>query len=272
MKRSILLSFAFFPILLFSQKTITTSFQNLPLQEVLIELEQKHKIIFSYTSESIENQLITADVQNQDLKNTLALIFQNTSIDYEIVNETYVILKRKELNIPAMSVCGTIVDEDQIALPFANVFIKKNSEGMSTDEDGKFEWQSQILPNDTIEISYVGFKTKKLTVKELERCPIITLKLQTSIFSEVMVKEYITAGIEQSEDLNHLVLRPAQLDVVPGLTEADVLQMVQILPGVQSPDESATGLHIRGGTPDQNLILWDGIPIYNNGHFFGMLS
>ena len=262
----------FFPILLFSQKTITTNFQNLPLEEVLTELEQDHEIVFSYTSELIENQLITVEINNQNLENSLILIFQNTSIDYEIVNETYVILKRKELNIPEVLVCGKVVDEDQVSLPFANVVIRKNSEGTSTDEDGNFEWQSQVLPNDTIEVRYVGFQTKKIAVKDLKNCPLITLKLQSSTFSEIVVKEYITAGIEQSEDLNHLVLRPAQLDVVPGLTEADVLQMIQILPGVQSPDESATGLHIRGGTPDQNLILWDGIPVYNSGHFFGMLS
>ena len=130
----------------------------------------------------------------------------------------------------------------------------KNNKGTSTDESGKFDWKGELLPSDTIEISYVGFQTQRILAEKLATCPDIILQFNPSSFVEVIVKEYITAGIEQSEKLDHLILRPNQIDVVPGLTEADVLQMVQILPGVQSPDESATGLHIRGGTPDQNLI------------------
>jgi len=59
---------------------------------------------------------------------------------------------------------------------------------------------------------------------------------------------------------------------LPGLTEPDVLQSIQLLPGVQSPTETAAGIYIRGGTPDQNLVLWDGIKIYHSGHFFGTIS
>ncbi|WBX72487.1 TonB-dependent receptor plug domain-containing protein [Tenacibaculum retecalamus] len=65
---------------------------------------------------------------------------------------------------------------------------------------------------------------------------------------------------------------PQQLGVLPGLTEPDVLESLKIIPGVQSPDETAAGIYIRGGTPDQNLIFWDGIKMYYSGHFFGMLS
>ncbi|MEM9023902.1 MAG: TonB-dependent receptor plug domain-containing protein, partial [Bacteroidota bacterium] len=69
-----------------------------------------------------------------------------------------------------------------------------------------------------------------------------------------------------------VVLRPQRIGVLPGLTDADVLQSAQLLPGVNSPDETAAGLQIRGGTPDQNLVLWDGIPVYHSGHYFGMIS
>ena len=51
-----------------------------------------------------------------------------------------------------------------------------------------------------------------------------------------------------------------------------MLQSLQLLPGVSSPSENASDLHIRGGTPDQNLVLWDGIKMYHQGHFFGQIS
>lgn len=56
------------------------------------------------------------------------------------------------------------------------------------------------------------------------------------------------------------------------MIEPDVLQTIQALPGVQSVDERVSNLNIRGGTHDQNLILWDGIKMYQSGHFFGLIS
>ncbi|HKK12112.1 MAG TPA: TonB-dependent receptor, partial [Flavobacteriaceae bacterium] len=73
------------------------------------------------------------------------------------------------------------------------------------------------------------------------------------------------------EDASILV-SPKKLGILPGLTEPDVLQSIQLLPGVQSPTETAAGIYIRGGTPDQNLVLWDGIKMYSSGHFFGTIS
>jgi len=56
------------------------------------------------------------------------------------------------------------------------------------------------------------------------------------------------------------------------LTEPDILQTVQALPGVESIDETVSNINIRGGSNDQNLILWDGIKMYQSGHFFGLIS
>nr|WP_246615738.1 TonB-dependent receptor plug domain-containing protein [Aquimarina litoralis] len=60
--------------------------------------------------------------------------------------------------------------------------------------------------------------------------------------------------------------------MIPGQIEPDVFQSLQAIPGISSPDETATGIQIRGGSPDQNLILWDHIKMYNTGHLFGLIS
>src|SRR5699024_10744564 len=54
--------------------------------------------------------------------------------------------------------------------------------------------------------------------------------------------------------------------------EKDVLKAIQLLPGVQTGNDGSTGLFVRGGSPDQNLILLDGVPVYNVSHLFGFLS
>ncbi|WP_166965274.1 FecR domain-containing protein [Yeosuana marina] len=88
---------------------------------------------------------------------------------------------------------------------------------------------------------------------------------------EVIIKDYLTRGITKSVDAS-FTIKPKLLDILPGLIEADVLESIQELPGVISPDETASGLNVRGGTPDQNQIIWDGINIYHSGHLFGMIS
>jgi outer membrane cobalamin receptor len=80
----------------------------------------------------------------------------------------------------------------------------------------------------------------------------------------------LAKGIQKTNQ--HYIILPQKVETLPGITDADILQSLQQLPGVRSPNETATGLHIRGGTADQNLILMDGIRLYHPGHLFGMIS
>ncbi|AXG69238.1 TonB-dependent receptor plug domain protein [Kordia sp. SMS9] len=94
---------------------------------------------------------------------------------------------------------------------------------------------------------------------------------RTIDLEEVVIANYLTTGFLKTID-GAIEARPKDFQVLPGFVEADVMQSVQLIPGIQSPDETSTGLNIRGGTPDQNLILWDGIKMYQYDHFFGMIS
>ena len=94
---------------------------------------------------------------------------------------------------------------------------------------------------------------------------------RTINLNEVVLSEYLTTGFSKTID-GAIKAKPKEFQVLPGFVESDVMQSVQLIPGIQSPDETSTGLNIRGGTPDQNLILWDGIKMYQYDHFFGMIS
>ena len=93
----------------------------------------------------------------------------------------------------------------------------------------------------------------------------------TEQLDEVLVTNYLTSGITKLND-GSLNIKPSNFGILPGLIEPDVLQTIQALPGVFSVEESVSNLNIRGGTHDQNLILWDGIKMYQSGHFFGLIS
>ncbi len=94
---------------------------------------------------------------------------------------------------------------------------------------------------------------------------------KTQYLNEVLLTKYLTEGISlQADGTSHIHLK--RFGILPGSIEPDVLQTVQALPGITSVDERISNLNIRGGTNDQNLILWDGVKMYQTGHFFGLIS
>jgi len=94
---------------------------------------------------------------------------------------------------------------------------------------------------------------------------------KTQFLEEVVINNYLTKGITVKND-GTTTIKPSVFGILPGLIEPDVLQAIQALPGVQSAEERVSNLNIRGGTHDQNLILWNGIKMYQSGHFFGLIS
>ena len=88
---------------------------------------------------------------------------------------------------------------------------------------------------------------------------------------EILLTTILTSGITKDKN-GATIIKPNKFGILPGLIEPDILQTIQALPGVLSVDETVSNLNVRGGTHDQNLILWDGIKMYQSGHFFGLIS
>lgn len=88
---------------------------------------------------------------------------------------------------------------------------------------------------------------------------------------KVIITSYLTKGIKLNDDAT-TTITPKSFGILPGLIEPDILQTIQALPGVQSVDERISDITIRGGTNDQNLVLWEGVKMYQTGHFFGLIS
>src|SRR5690606_6495868 len=87
----------------------------------------------------------------------------------------------------------------------------------------------------------------------------------------VVITNYLTRGILVKRD-GSVEIDYEDFGILPGLIEPDVLLTLQALPGVESVDETVSNINVRGGTNDQNLLLWDGIKMYQSGHFFGLIS
>nr|WP_321236881.1 TonB-dependent receptor [uncultured Psychroserpens sp.] len=98
-----------------------------------------------------------------------------------------------------------------------------------------------------------------------------TSKVDVQELDKIILNSYLTKGISKRKDGSYQI-SPTSLGILPGLTEPDVLESIQLLPGVVSPNETASGFLVRGGKMDQNRLIWDGINMYHKGHLFGMIS
>ncbi|GAA4004286.1 TonB-dependent receptor [Hymenobacter fastidiosus] len=123
-------------------------------------------------------------------------------------------------------------------------------------------------------VSYLGYEKARLTVPA-GRSVNHTFQLQTSS-SELAGVEVVGSKeekIAQTTRMGTINIPISQIKLLPALLgETDVLKVLQLLPGVQSGGEGQSGLYVRGGSPDQNLVLLDGTPVYNAAHLFGFFS
>ncbi len=264
---------------------LTLKAKNESLVNILHKIGTQHNIRFAYDAALLEGEKVTVQLRKEPFEQALNKILKERGLSYEMVSEKHILIIKKEETTQAPSpsseailipkICGSILDKlTNEPLPYANIILKGTTKGITSNASGEFSLKLHFSPLDSLEISYLGYQSQSFAAQELinKPCRTIALEFANFTFENVVITEYVTSGIEQDFKENKIVLRPKKMDVVPGLTESDVLQLVQLLPGVNSPNETASGLHVRGGTPDQNLILLDDIPIYNSGHFFGMIS
>jgi hypothetical protein len=168
-----------------------------------------------------------------------------------------------------------LVFQAENALPGANVYWENSTiNGTVTDLNGNFSLDKINLPAKLI-ISYLGFSTiqRIITDKDLDKPLKFYLTPEDFALQEVMVRDLRSNENVVSMDLGKTYLPVATIKNIPALFgEIDVLRTLQLLPGVQNAGEGTTGLFVRGGAADQNLIQLDGAPVYNPSHFFGFFS
>jgi len=159
-------------------------------------------------------------------------------------------------------------------LPNATIVLKYLKEGTNANADGYFTLFNVPSDTTTIEVSYVGYKTLTLKLNSNMKLEplLIELKEATVELSEVIVSAYNYSIMNASEGISSARLSPKQLSLLPVVGEEDIFRSLQLLPGVSGTNESSSGLFVRGGTPDQNLVLLDGMTVYNVDHFFGFFS
>lgn len=155
----------------------------------------------------------------------------------------------------------------------ATIMVKETKTGTSTNEYGFFALniaEGQY----TLVVSYIGFRTKEIKLN-LKGNTKINFSLSDAVLEtkEVVITSDRTDRNVKSTEMSRLEITGDKIKELPVIMgEPDVLKAITLLPGIKSGGEASTGFYVRGGGPDQNLVLMDEGVIYNPSHLLGFLS
>jgi hypothetical protein len=238
------------------------------LKAILQSIEKQHHVYFNYIEDEIVVFKIEPPKKSLSLNEKIVYLQKKTNLLFEKVDNKFItITNKKEVEL----VCGYVFSKnDNLPQEGANILL---IDGGSTATDNKGYFEIKIKKATEIWISHIGFIAQKMSVLDLKNknCPKIFLEIDVLKLENVTANHYLASGISKTID-GTFVVKPKRLGILPGLIEPDVLQTMLQIPGIYTADESLSSINVRGGTHDQNLFLWNGIKMYQTGHFFGLIS
>jgi hypothetical protein len=253
--------------LLFSCNSVfAQTIKKSALSEIFNNLETKFDIRFSYAANEFNETYINLPSPNSSLDESLAYLEEKTPYAFTKIDERYITVV---LKVEKGSRCGRVIVAET-NMPLAEVKIFGDS-ATTTNSEGVF-YVSNYSDSKTITITCVGFETVQIPFASFsEDCFDIVMQPVISYLDPVTLQKYFTKGISKQMD-GSFVINTNNFGLLSGQVNGDILQITQALPGVESVDETISNINIRGGTHDENNILWDDIKMYQSGHFFGLIS
>lgn len=160
-------------------------------------------------------------------------------------------------------------------IPYAMITINGTSTGAMTDANGRFTLTKVPSDTCTLKIDYIGYLSKEVTLKPSADNPELYIEIEPQpqdIAAVFVVGRKADKALQANTQEHKMKMAPEALKLLPNLGEKDILRGFQLMPGVSASNESSSGMYVRGGTPDQNLILYDGFTIYYVDHMHGFYS
>ncbi|HEX6192379.1 MAG TPA: TonB-dependent receptor plug domain-containing protein, partial [Chitinophagaceae bacterium] len=242
--------------------------------EFLDDLNKLPGIVISYSSEVVNLQKqVQLTGHEKTLEDHLRTVLRSQPLKF-VEQQGKIFLVPDSPVKKKFTLRGFITDrESGERLIGASIYIPAKKAGTTSNVYGFF---SITLEEDSLEIhtTYAGYFPRIVSLDLLEDVEVnIAMERNTAISEMVVVN---AEGKKNTRNRTLVGKTDVSADVIkstpPLLGEPDVLKTLQLLPGIQAGNEGSNGLIVRGGSPDQNLILLDGVPVYNASHAFGLFS
>ncbi|WP_052180612.1 TonB-dependent receptor [Alistipes sp. ZOR0009] len=277
----ILLLFLFGGIKTRAQQRVTQHFAQVTLTQALKSISKKYNVQIAYNPSLTDKVKVNVNIENKNVEEALQQLTQKTGFKIIRVEAHSFILEEVKAPVrpptPTKKKKYTISgylsqDGSSEKLIAATVAVKGQPIGTSTNE---FGFYSITLEEGSYELAFtfVGYRPQ---VKQIDLKENLSLNVSLSpgqLLEEVVVKGNKELDFHFKPQMSANTISMDYVKSTPILFgEADVLKTLQLLPGVKTGNEGSAGMYIRGGSPDQNLILLDGVPIYNAAHLLGFFS
>ena len=163
---------------------------------------------------------------------------------------------------------GTVVDSlTNEVLPSVLVSLGESSFGVLTDAFGRFAFVGVPAGPIQLTIEHLSYRTLVLELAAVPPDPLRVILPPDAIELAGIRVRAQTQVLDASRGISQVSIAPEQIQVLPSLGEPDIFRSLQLLPGVSGTNDATSGLFVRGGTPDENLVLLDGMTVYHVDHF-----
>lgn len=270
--RKLLLGLLLFTLLDYTYgQTITYQADSVPLSQVFADLEAKYELYFSYAENDVASIVVSVNAEEQNIDSLLEALLVKRQFNYEQVEQGFYSIARAQsitLNIQIND------GESGEELPFATARVLGTTQGFIGDLSGSFDVTIKKPESTQLEFSFVGYQPQVIDLSAVDPTQILTIQLEKDIreLDGVVIREYLNKGVTTDDRASSIAIDVQEMEILPGLSERDVLLSAQILAGVGSADESASGINIRGSASNNSLIYWNNIPVYQAAHYFGNIS
>jgi hypothetical protein len=261
---------------LHGQEPDIIEYSDKPLSEVLSCLEKERGYRFAYDNALTDSKRVSVTVNFSDGDEALTAILKSAGFKFNLIDGVFVIVP-DEMIKPALlyRAQGYVVDSlTGERLPYSVICLKDPGNTFLTNADGYFSFECIISGRSMAVVSAMGhlpatfYMVADTSVNTLE----IKLSPAFTMLDEVSVEGESARNGLLSYSQGHFAVGMSGLMTMPQAGETDIFRAIQLLPGVGATDETSSKLFMRGISEEYNLVLLDGIPLYNLDHFFGVFS
>ncbi|MGB3467409.1 MAG: TonB-dependent receptor plug domain-containing protein, partial [Cyclobacteriaceae bacterium] len=233
-------------------------------------LEENYDVSLAYDPDLLEGfAYMTSDNEN-NLDRVIENLNRDLPFSFTLMEGGYLVVKTKPVTMKL-----TIIDEQNRGV-IPGAYVKKNEQysQVISGPDGSLTLTTDWRKSDTLYFEFLGYETYRVAIRDLlaKQQQEILLSEGKTVLNELIITGYLGNGVSANQHNHSLSIKTEDLGMLPGDLNKDLLVSLRSLPGITTMTGRAGELRIRGGTPDQTLLLFNNIPIYHKGYYYGTIS
>lgn len=250
-----------------------------PLSEALLQSSRTFHFKVAFDARSLSALSVSGPVSGSNTGAYLSQLLQSSGFSYVYKHGSYLVFRVAADSLKprpaAFQLQGSVVDaETGEQLPFASLAVPEQNIQCSATTNGTFSIKNIISNPMRLVVSYIGYTTADTLIAWSEQGAPVRIRLRPQAVKITPV-DVISSKLEIIDYRNDVdfatTVNAGRLGDMPVLAETDIFRTLQLLPGIRYSENNAE-LSIRGGTSDQNLVLFDGQTLYNLSHYYGVFS